>query len=104
MYRYTCIESALMISKRESKRRGRSSDLPTAVGPKRTMSGRELSGVRVAIPNLLRQDLLERGGDDLSVIRLQLVIPRKVDLNTTLHRGASHFIDVSLEAFQEIER
>jgi hypothetical protein len=58
----------------------------------------------VAIPDFLRQDLLERGGHDLSVIRLKLVIAREVDLYAALHGGARHFIDISLEAFQEIQR
>jgi hypothetical protein len=82
----------------------RRSDFPTAVGPKRTTTGGGLSGVRVPIPDLLREDLLQRGGNDLAMIGVQLVITCKIDLDAALHCRAGHFVDVSLEAFQEIER
>jgi hypothetical protein len=78
------------------------SDFPTAVGPKMTTRGYFLLGFRVAIPDLLRQDLLEGGGDDLAAVRLQLVIPREVDLNAALHRRAGHFVHIALETFKKI--
>jgi hypothetical protein len=94
-----------MSSKRESRRELRSFDFPTAVGPKKTTTGGEaLSSLRVAIPDLLRKNLLESRGDDLAVVGIQLIVAREVDLYAALHCRAGHFINVSLEAFQEIER
>jgi hypothetical protein len=97
------MESALITSKRESRMEARMSDLPTAVGPKMTARGRGVSGLRVPIPNLLGENLLEGGGNDLPPVRLQLVVAGKVDLNAALHGRAGHFIDVALKAFEEIQ-
>ena len=68
------------------------------------MRGGAASGFRVAIPDLLGEYLLEGGGNDLSVVCLELVVPREVDLNAALHCRAGHFIYIALEAFQEIQR
>jgi hypothetical protein len=92
-----------MSSNRESRRIVRRCDFPTAVGPKRTTTSGGLSGVRVAIPDLLSEDLLQGRGDDLPLVGVQLVISGEVDLDTALHSGTCHFVYVSLEAFQEIE-
>ena len=56
------------------------------------------------IPDLLRQYLLQGGGDDLALVGFQLVVSREIDLNAALHCRAGHFIYVALEAFQEIQR
>jgi hypothetical protein len=98
------MESALMTSKRESRKVERNSDLPTAVGPKRTIAPGAVSGLRVSIPDLLREDLLDRSGNDLPPVGFQVFITGQVDLDAALHCRAGHFIDVSLKAFQEVER
>jgi hypothetical protein len=98
------MESALISSKRESRSVERNFDFPTAVGPNRTTTGRMLSGVRVAIPDLLGENLFQRSGDDLAPVGLELVVSREIDLDAALHCRARHFIYISLEAFQEIKR
>ena len=93
-----------MTSKRLSKMLVSISDFPTAVGPKRTTRRVPGSGFRVAIPDLLREDLLERGGDNLALVGIKLIIACKVDLNAALHCRACHLIYIALKALEKVQR